>query len=308
MIRIIRGFDSKRVSDPHSHPRYRLISGNDCLFSGATSRFHSGVFTGPLSVRIVDHELGCDRYRLMMDGHRFRMERSRLVLINQGQPYSVSIDGHRNVRSFAAYFSEAMVSEVSSELCEPSLSKLMDGREEDPPDLYPGYYPLRGRILRGFNELQRLIHDNDPEALELDHQTRSLLAELMAGQCRLADASSRIEASRPATRMELSRRVKRARNFLDSEYTRNIEISEVARHAHLSPFHLQRTFKKLEGLTMQAYVRNRRMQRARELLQCTRMSIEEVSAMVGYAHQSSFTRAWVRCFRHPPRLLRSRSA
>lgn len=57
------------------------------------------------------------------------------------------------------------------------------------------------------------------------------------------------------------RGVARARAYLDERLDENVTLVELGRVAGMSPFHLQRTFKKLTGLSPKAYVLARRAER-----------------------------------------------
>ena len=70
----------------------------------------------------------------------------------------------------------------------------------------------------------------------------------------------------------------------------NIEFESLAATAELSLYHFARTFKQSEGTTSHAFVLERRLARARELLTRTDLSLSEVAFAVGFADQSHFTR------------------
>ena len=60
--------------------------------------------------------------------------------------------------------------------------------------------------------------------------------------------------------------VERARNFLDANIERAIPLAELARHAHLSPSHLQRSFKKIIGVSPKQYQDAQRVDRFKSRL------------------------------------------
>lgn len=65
-------------------------------------------------------------------------------------------------------------------------------------------------------------------------------------------------------------------------------LAELARLVNLSQYHFCRAFKEATGLPPHQYQVVLRMERAKELLATTRLSILEVSTAVGYADQSHF--------------------
>lgn len=82
--------------------------------------------------------------------------------------------------------------------------------------------------------------------------------------------------------------VKRARDYIEANYSSDISLSDIARVVSLSPSHVARSFEKETGLPPHVYLDTVRIRRARELLD-RRTPIVDVSLAVGYADQSHFT-------------------
>lgn len=74
-------------------------------------------------------------------------------------------------------------------------------------------------------------------------------------------------------------------------------------HACESPLSVAR-FLCAAGLTPMEFIRQRRLQRGRELLESTELPVGEIANRVGYDSQSAFTAALVRAFERTPRPLR----
>ncbi|GAA2100106.1 hypothetical protein GCM10009841_14520 [Microlunatus panaciterrae] len=86
-----------------------------------------------------------------------------------------------------------------------------------------------------------------------------------------------------------------------------LTVPEIAAATGYSASHLNRLFGSAMGCSVTAYVRRRRMARARHLLQDTTQSISSVAASVGIADLQAFNKACRREFGAPPRALRSGS-
>jgi AraC-like DNA-binding protein len=84
--------------------------------------------------------------------------------------------------------------------------------------------------------------------------------------------------------------LRRIRDYVDSHLEQNIDLESLAATAELSLFHFARTFKQSEGTTPHAFVLERRLARARELLTQTDLPLSEVAFAVGFADQSHLTR------------------
>src|SRR5438270_10878311 len=68
-----------------------------------------------------------------------------------------------------------------------------------------------------------------------------------------------------------------------------LQIAHLAEAACLSPFHFARMFKHTTGKSPHAFVTERRMSLAQELLRNTTLPIAEVSRRAGYRTQAHFT-------------------
>jgi AraC family transcriptional regulator len=68
-----------------------------------------------------------------------------------------------------------------------------------------------------------------------------------------------------------------------------LQIAHLAEAACLSPFHFARMFKHTTGKSPHAFVTEKRMALAKELLASTPLSIAEVSRRAGYRTQAHFT-------------------
>lgn len=98
--------------------------------------------------------------------------------------------------------------------------------------------------------------------------------------------------------------LRRVTDFVGDNLARDIGLAEMAALANLSPYHFSRQFKRSTGLPPHRYVVRRRVERARELLQRTDLSVGDVADAVGFAHQSHLARHTRRRFGVSPSLLR----
>jgi AraC-like DNA-binding protein len=86
--------------------------------------------------------------------------------------------------------------------------------------------------------------------------------------------------------------LRRAKDLIDREYARALDVPALAREAHSSRAHFVRSFKKAFGETPYQYLRRRRVERAKELLRSTNLSVTEVSLSVGFRSLGSFSTAF----------------
>ena len=83
--------------------------------------------------------------------------------------------------------------------------------------------------------------------------------------------------------------LRRARDLMDREYARPLNVATLARTALMSPAHFSRQFREAYGETPYAYLMTRRIERAKALLRGGGMSVTEVCAEVGCTSLGSFS-------------------
>lgn len=93
-------------------------------------------------------------------------------------------------------------------------------------------------------------------------------------------------------------------DFVNDNLSMDLGLSEIAGVANLSQYHFSRQFKRATGLSPHQYVIQRRVERARELLSNTDLSVGDVASAVGFAHQSHLARHVRRRFGVSPSSLR----
>jgi AraC-like DNA-binding protein len=83
--------------------------------------------------------------------------------------------------------------------------------------------------------------------------------------------------------------LRRARDLMDREYARRLDVAALARAALMSPAHFSRQFRAAYGETPYSYLMTRRIERAKALLRGGDMTVSEVCRAVGCSSLGSFS-------------------
>lgn len=83
--------------------------------------------------------------------------------------------------------------------------------------------------------------------------------------------------------------LRRARDHADRHFAEPLDLRTLAAVAGISRFHFQRLFKATYGLSPAAYVSQRRVERAQDLLRATNLTVTEVCHAVGFSSLGSFS-------------------
>lgn len=85
-----------------------------------------------------------------------------------------------------------------------------------------------------------------------------------------------------------------AQQWMEENYARTISIDAVARQVGISPRHFKRRFRKATGAPPLVYLQNVRIQAAKEKLETTQQSVNDITYGIGYEDSSTFRRLFKR--------------
>ncbi len=91
---------------------------------------------------------------------------------------------------------------------------------------------------------------------------------------------------------ESTRRILTVQSWIDRHFAEDCGVEGLARMAHLAPTYFAARFRDIVGLPPMTYVRDRRLEQARLLLERTNHPIKVVAWSVGYSDVSHFNRVF----------------
>lgn len=83
-------------------------------------------------------------------------------------------------------------------------------------------------------------------------------------------------------------RVVKAISIISADLSKTVSLDELARTVNLSASRLNSLFKTSVGVTVTRYVREQRLNRAKELLETTFLSVKEIGRECGLKDESHF--------------------
>lgn len=221
----------------------------------------------------------------------FSVDDSGYLILNNRQPYSIEIASPTRVETFVLWFPDGWAEEVRNGLTRPN-ERLLDDPAADgaPVSFFERYTRHDQTVSPNARELRRAFKSS--EVIEddwLEEKLRDLLAAMVAAQMGVKRQRNALPAARASTREELWRRVNRARDFLHAHLGASVRLSEVAAAACLSPFHLLRTFQSAFRQTPHQYLQQCRLERAKFLLEKTRIPVTAICLDCGFRSLGSFS-------------------
>jgi AraC-like DNA-binding protein len=100
--------------------------------------------------------------------------------------------------------------------------------------------------------------------------------------------------------------LRRARDLIDREFARPLDVAAIARAALMSTAHFARQFRAAYGETPYSYLMTRRIERAKALLRQGELSVTEVCLAVGCTSLGSFSARFTQLVGETPTAYRAR--
>ncbi|HEU4541187.1 MAG TPA: helix-turn-helix transcriptional regulator [Jiangellaceae bacterium] len=101
-------------------------------------------------------------------------------------------------------------------------------------------------------------------------------------------------------------RLRRARDLMDRDYAKPLDVPALARVAFMSPGHFSRSFRAAFGETPYGYLMTRRIERAKALLRRGDLSVTDVCFAVGCTSLGSFSSRFTELIGESPSSYRAR--
>ena len=84
--------------------------------------------------------------------------------------------------------------------------------------------------------------------------------------------------------------IKKVCGYVDQNLAQDISLEQAAEYAGVSSFYLSKLFKEEKGETFINFITDKRLEKSRQLLAETQLSIKEITAQVGYNDQNYYSR------------------
>jgi len=239
---------------------------------------------------------------------RFAVDDNSYLILNHGQPYSITIDSASPMESFCIFFAGGFAEEVDRSLSTTTVRLL------DEPvafsitaiNFFEKTYPHDSILSPSLQQLRALLAQRKGEPGWLQEQLHKIMQCLLRIHRQIYKEVEALHAVRASTREELYRRLHRARDYAYATFDQPITLDELAQIACLSPNHFLRTFRQIFRQSPHQYLTALRLERAKKLLAGTALSVTEVCYAIGFASLGSFSWLFRRRFGISPEAYRQR--
>jgi AraC family transcriptional regulator len=166
---------------------------------------------------------------------------------------------------------------------------LFDLESGIPPMISPRLFFFDQAIWDTALKLRAEIGSSDPSSRQnAEALSLVLIHELIRLEGTTSTAAAPLRGGLPVWRQ------KRVLEFIEEHVAEKISLAVLAELADLSLYHFARAFTQSFGVPPHRYHMARRMDRARNLLQRSALSVTQIGIQIGFRETSSFTRAFRR--------------
>jgi AraC family transcriptional regulator len=239
--------------------------------------------------------------RFALSGNEtFRLGRRELsvypdsfLILNKGTQYTSKIDSNTPVESLSLSFDQEYLNDFTRSYAHTDAMLLDEPQQNNGQDMdfsetiYPFAGDLRFNVKHLKNNLDNGLQD---ELLINEYMNHCLINYLKIYKSEVYNKADKLNFNSKSTRVEIMKRLNLAKDYMYTNYNKNIALEDLAAHACLSVNHLLRTFKQAFNSSPHQFLIQLRLQRAKMLLKTTAYPINEVVCMVGFECPSSFIR------------------
>ncbi|RZM21519.1 MAG: AraC family transcriptional regulator, partial [Pedobacter sp.] len=225
------------------------------------------------------------------------------IFLNHNTSYSNKIDSSVQVNTFSVLFDPGFVKdfEYAHGASDNALLDCSADHKDGQPLFVESIYPLQGNIRYTLSHLKRHIDSGMDNQLLLSEYLNHCLINYYDVYCsEVTNREASLQFLNKSTKSEILRRLSVAKDYIISNYNKNICLEEIAQIACLSVNHLLRTFRQAYKQSPHQFLTNFRLQQAKYYLKNTDYPVNEIVDIVGFECPSSFIRLFKNSFKVTP--------
>ena len=241
---------------------------------------------------------GNELYRLR--GQDFIVNSGEYLLCNAYCEGKVCIDSKSYVNGICIDIDSDILSEVVASYVAPDTTNpdLCLDKYFNSKDFMEQQYDSKfSKLGNHLKELDAIIKKNPHDEYQFSHEFYYKLSEgILLDYVPVVRQLQSIRSIKSETKKDLLRKLSKGKEFIDSNYLLEIDIAMVAIESNMSQYHFFRLFKDVYGVSPYQYIKQKRMQKANDIMQQTRLPLAQLAMEVGYSDIFSFSKAYKQHF------------
>jgi AraC family transcriptional regulator len=244
--------------------------------------------------------------KLVVDGHAkyivnkkpYRLSQNEFLICNGDQDGIGIIDSKKEVSQFCIHLKPSLISDAFRLLTSGDHVEL-DKPTDGCPDfkLFENTYNLNSSfaVSKPLRPLIALIKDGRGKEIYLDEEWLLNLSEaIVLNEKNIRVSLNGLRAVRNTTRKEIMKRLLIGKEYMDSNFTHNPKIVDIASFSFMSEFFFYRNFKLAFRTTPYQYILDKKISLAKELMHDENRGFAEIAESCGFPDIFTFSKAFKR--------------
>ncbi|MXV52897.1 helix-turn-helix domain-containing protein [Pedobacter sp. HMF7647] len=228
----------------------------------------------------------------LLNKRKLSIHSGSFLAVNQGSEFQNLGAAVYPTYTFSICYSESFL----SDFYRSSVSgddRLLDEPFNDfqTPQFVESLYPLKGDLWYTVMHLKNKIVNGSPDELLInDYLHHCLINQHKICNKEIFKCRQGLTCVKRQTRDEIFKRLMLAKEFMRTNYNKQLSVEEIARNSCLSVNHFLRTFKEAYQLSPHQFLTQVRLDQAKYFLRQTKLPISEIVAEIGFECSSAFIR------------------
>lgn len=284
---ILRNYSLLDLLNKHQDELAELGKRNIVLVQNATT-YKAREIQTPLAFKSIINGRELHEF----DQNKIAVTRDSFLILNNGQQVKMYADKQENMQSLAIYFADNFAEQILCSLTfdDDKLLGNYDHFNQQPIYFFEKLYALSSEIQSTVGQIKKIKLQARTNELAITELLHKLMSHMIAEHRNLKLNIDKLPFTKSSTRIEIFRRLNKAKDYIDSCFSENITLAQLAEIACMAEHHFLRHFKNAFDITPHQYTTQRRLEEAKQLLKETEKPVSSIIHMVGFECPSSFGR------------------
>lgn len=281
-----------------THPPGLKYEHNTLVFSELKT-FEKNIQSEGVSIKHVSS--GLEKY--FLNKKQMNLQAGEYFISNEPLDGKVTIDADKSVKGICLNITYNLIKEVEASLGD---DKYFEAEHNPKPsillaDIHDVYRMSNNHLSQKIHQLSQIRYQPQPFEKNTEEYLFAEMAEAFVLDIKpQLQYLSRLNNANSIVKKDIIKRLLWAKEHIESNYHKDIQLNELARIAAMSDYHFSRMFRQAFGCPPYQYQVKIRMEKARQLLISGRAAVYETGLIVGYSDIFTFSKAFKRYYKTSP--------
>ena len=234
----------------------------------------------------------------------YKLLQNEYLLFNGGQEGVGIIDSKKDVSQFCIHLKPSFITGAYQAFTAKDGFDIGKPVDEYPDfRLFENIYHVNNSLAfsKQLKPLVAMINEGRVNDIVLNEEwLLNLTGAIVLNEKNIRSSLKGLDAVKPATRNEIMKRLLTGKDYMDTYFTNNPMVADIARFALMSEFFFYRNFKLAFKTTPYQYILDKKIALATVLMHNNNMALGEIAATCGFPDIYTFSKAFKRKYGFAP--------